>query len=162
MSNELIRTEGTEVLQKYTADLDLLPCHWGLLILIPTGVYWTRQVGGHSCSHLTAEGTWIPYRPAAYLELTALLYDIHPGDQLDIDGPHYDVALANEVQRLLDADAEYMRLVVQPHQESCEAWLRVLIERASPGLEDVMDQIRGHAFRSFEGCEAILTWPNSD
>lgn len=115
----------------------------GLILEIPTGVYYTNQTGGHACNHPQVEGVYMPF--PVPIELRTRMINVgslesgisqEEADELDSLLLAYHTELKVDRERLLQVQ---------------EAWLPV--------------QIRNDRNGYWEGCKNLLgtlTWGNSD
>jgi hypothetical protein len=127
----------------------------GLVVFLPTRVFYTRQVGGISCAHPEAQGVYVLLRDHAR-ELEA--YFIGPKwGGLCTGG--IDDETADFIDAFLDSTGlpglRFIRVDRTRLQDSREAWVYV----------DVDEQFSGAKCAPIENLGAakgILTWPNSD
>lgn len=115
----------------------------GMIVLLPTGVFFSSQTGGVYCDHPKAEGVFVPLNFGPRDPGGDALLDLWPTE--------YDTELVEgwlERWNLLES--------LQPDSEAtylAEAWIPVRI----------LDQVKWPSpFSPFAGCRAILVYPNSD
>ena len=128
----------------------------GLIILRPSGVLWTNQVGGTGCEHPYVEGIYVPLGGGDSTEQCLL------GAW---DAPWHNCGIGNMPQQWVPRSQEWLdtifdgvlRLEAGQWKHSGEAWLYV---RVAPVVNDRLDlrPIRD----AFAGATAVLTWENSD
>ena len=131
---------------------------WGLeqtalILLEPSGITFTNQVGGTGCEHPTAEGILVPVghdhpveRPE--LGLTERLWDMDWGSYGGITSDFED-----EIEEVLSSNSHTAHIRVDRNRlrDHREAWIHVVV-----GASDPQDPTQTH------GRPGILTWPNSD
>ncbi len=115
----------------------------GMVVLLPTGVFFSSQAGGVYCDHPKAEGVFVPLNFGPRDPGEDALLDLWPAE--------YD---AEQVEDWLQRWGLLEFLQPDPGATYlAEAWIPV--------------RIREHAkehplFTPFAGCRAILIYPNSD
>jgi len=129
----------------------------GLIVLHPSGVYYSNQTGGHACLHPLAEGIFVPIRDDT-LDLEKELKDYFVGPKwkgwcsegIDEETATFvdDVLAKSHLTR--DVTVNRNRII-----DSHEAW--VYVDYRNPKTADWNSEITG-----FGQCQAVLTWENSD
>jgi hypothetical protein len=120
----------------------------GLIILFPSGVIYTNQVGGYACLHPEIEGIFLPLSIGHKKVLFAL--------QQHFNGSwnHIEKSDAEIVDKLLHNDEfRFIKVDRTKLEESFEAWIYVEIEK----LSETLPLLKG-----FGKAKGILTWQNSD
>jgi hypothetical protein len=138
----------------------------GLIILAPTGVRYSNQVGGHSCLQPAVEGLFVPLRndlglaPVTLLgpepELTAYFTGSKHGGSGATSG--LDRSDADVITRILANHRldTVLQVAIDRLADSCEAWVHVRV------LADDLEP--SPVFSGFGPYPraGILTWGNSD
>jgi hypothetical protein len=120
----------------------------GLIILFPSGVVYTNQVGGLGCLHPQAEGVFVPLSIRHKKVLFALQQNFNG------DWHHIKETDAQIVDKLLRSDGfEFIKVDRTKLEESFEAWIYVDVEK----LSEPVPLLNG-----FGKVKGILTWENSD
>jgi len=118
----------------------------GLILKVPSGIFYTNQAGGYACEHPEIEGVFfpLPVKPGK-AELSALTR------HFEGTWNHITESDADLVDRVLRKNGhEKIRVDRTKVDQSFEAWVHVQVEG---GLDDLI---------GFDTCEAVLIWPNSD
>jgi hypothetical protein len=133
---------------------------FGLIVPHPSGVYYSNQTGGFSCSQPALEGIYLPLDADVKPEFKAEL------DQHFFFGPKYrghcyngiDEETASFLDKLFTTEPATNDLQIQVDrsklQHSMEAWIHVLFKNNDehlftfPGNDQVLN--------------GVVTWPNSD
>ena len=129
----------------------------GIVVLYPSGVYYSNQTGGHACLHPLVEGVFIPIR-ADELDLEKELAEHFTGskwqgwccDGIDEETAIFIDGLLAQCHLTRGTRVDRNRL-----RDSHEAW--VYVEYRNPAEADWRSEISGFGAR-----EAVLTWENSD
>ncbi len=134
---------------------------WGLgiILLYPSRVLYTNQVGGHNCLQLTAQGVYVPmFDEIKGLEQEKKLYKHFTGSKwVGGCGNGIDEETANFIDSILSESyyTKYLTVDRTKLDDCVEAWIHVNIDTDLMGLTSP-------AIRNFDSLEAILTWANSD
>jgi len=129
----------------------------GLIILRPSGVYYSNQTGGYACKHPLAEGVFFPV-PAGETGLEQKLSEYFTGPKWSgwcCDG--IDEETATVVDGLL-ADCEATKGIKVDRSrwsDSHEAWVYV-------DFANLPETEWGTEISGFGASKAVLTWENSD
>lgn len=134
---------------------------WGLgiIILHPSGVLYSNQVGGYSCMQPEVEGVYIPlFDEVRGSGQENKLYKYFTGSKWgDYCANGIDVETADFIDSIL-AESYYTKYLTVNRDmlTTCyEAWIYVAIS-----LEQKLED--SPLFWNFRGKQAILTWSNSD
>lgn len=120
----------------------------GLIILFPSGVIYTNQVGGLGCLHPEFEGIFVPLSAGNRKIIFAL------GNHFRGSWTHLEEKDAKVVDRLLRNDRYgYLKVDRENLEKSFEAWIYVEVTE----LNDSLPLIKG-----FGKTKGVLTWANSD
>lgn len=127
----------------------------GAAVIVPasTGVSYTNQVNGTACFQPHMEGVLIPleidHQPASYEESL----EHHLCSLFRRDYGEFDVNKALQLQAVLSAyrETEGVEVDIQRVGDSHESWVHVILHDAGFAC-----------YSGFDGCRAVLTWPNSD
>jgi hypothetical protein len=123
----------------------------GLIVNFPSGVIYTNQVAGYACLHPKAEGVFVPLPVDAGRSGIYSLQQHFRGGWRPIG-----VSDADIVDGILKRNGySYLEVNRSKLGESYEAWINVLIGRASEGGWPSPAE-------GFEGRTGVLTWQNSD
>ena len=120
----------------------------GLIVIFPSGVIYTNQVGGFGCLHPEVEGVFVPLSVGNRKVLFAL--------QQHFKGNwnHIEETDAQVVDKLLRSDGfEFIKVDKIKLEESFEAWIYVDIEEISKTFP---------LLNGFGKSKGILTWANND
>jgi hypothetical protein len=155
----------------------------GLIVLFPSGVLYSNQVGGYSCRQPEAEGVYLPIVDEV-VNQEAPLHKYFTGPKLfgacanGIDNEDADV-----IDEILHSQSltAFISVDRSKLKESCEAWVYVKIANQLPerpvsyssgvgktasGLTITDDEypsgIYMYSLYGFGECTGILTWNNSD
>ncbi len=158
----------------------------GLVILFPSGVVYSNQVGGHACLTPTIEGVYVP-----------LVDEVQDHEKTLIEfftGPYWngwccdgiDEPTADFIDGVLSRSlsTRFLRVDRTRLQDSCEAWVYVELSEQPPECFSFIDgkQARTISGKSvnltddkdlpvppehnlvygFGKCGGVLTWTNSD
>jgi hypothetical protein len=129
----------------------------GLIILRPSGVYYSNQTGGYACLHPTVEGVFVPIR-VDELDLERELSEYFTGAKWQgwcCRGIDEETAIV--IDGLL-AQCDFTRGIRVDRnrlRDSHEAW--VYVDYANLPETEWRTEISG-----FGACKAVLTWENSD
>ena len=120
----------------------------GLIVLFPSGVIFTNQVGGHACLHPEAEGVFVPLSVGHKKILFALQ------QHFNSNWHHIEEIDAQVIDKLLRSDEfEFITVDKTKLEESFEAWIYVDIEEVS----ETFPLLNG-----FGKTKGVLIWQNSD
>jgi hypothetical protein len=131
---------------------------FGLIVLTPSGVYYSNQTGGHACYHPTVEGVFIPLG-AEDVDQEKDLCEYFTGPKwagwccegIDEETAAFiDSILAkSHLTKHITVDRTHLT-------NSHEAWVHVDFRNTQPyGYGGV--EVSG-----FGVCKGVLTWENSD
>ena len=127
----------------------------GLIILYPSGVYYSNQTGGYACLHPSVEGVYVPLENEV-IDQEKMLHDYFVGPKwLGACMRAIDEETANKIDEIL-ALADESKLFKVDHSrfsDSHEAWIYVDVLESA----DETSTLKG-----FGICKGILTWNNSD
>lgn len=133
----------------------------GMIVPMPTGITWSNQTGGVSCSHPSIEGLFVPlenYRtPSRAQDPFYDRWGQKPEDALPL------------IRRLLEASKYLQEIFESPTLEELqqmreltlgaqEAWIPLKVKTGPRGIRS---PIPPHV-QPFMGRVVILTYPNSD
>lgn len=120
----------------------------GLIVLFPSGVIYTNQVGGYACLHPEAEGIFVPLS-VRHKKISFALQQHFKGDW-----SHLKESDADVVDKLLRSDNfDFIGVDRTKLEESFEAWVYVDIAETSEMLP---------ILNGFGRTKGVLTWENSD
>jgi len=118
----------------------------GLILKVPSGVFYTNQSGGYACEHPEIEGVFypLPVKPGN-AELSALTQHFNGtwGHINETDVEFIDRMLRSNGHSALSVDQTKV-------DQSYDAWVHIKVKA---GCEDLC---------GFGNCEGVLIWPNSD
>jgi hypothetical protein len=127
----------------------------GIIILYPSGVRYSNQVGGYATIFPEVEGVYVP--------LVDSMVDQEELLRAHFTGPKWsgqcyngiDGEDADEIDRILGLPFQTRIMKVERSRlaDSCEAWVYVEIA-AQPD--------EAYPFFGFGQCAGVLTWNNSD
>lgn len=123
----------------------------GLIILAPTKVFYSNQVGGLSNNHPSVEGFFVPlgYRDE---NLSKLMEFFAGGKWCGWCESGIDEETAQFVDDFFGTHLFHVDRAAL--SSSCEAWIQVVVHNESPSdLSLLYPEFKGHA---------VLTWRNSD
>lgn len=128
----------------------------GLILLHKSGIFYTNQTGGHSCSHPEAEGIFIPLVDEMVNQQDLLFQHFTGPKWAGWCNDGIDVESAVVIDQILDKSSHTKFLKVDHGRlaDSHEAWVYVTIE--SPPDPDALP------WKGFASMKGILTWENSD
>ena len=129
----------------------------GLVVLRPSGVYYSNQSGGYACLHPLAEGVFVPIRDDA-LDIEKELEDYFTGPKwngwccegIDEETATFIDGVLTKCPLTMEIKVDRTRLT-----DSHEAW--VYVDYGNPQEANWSSEISG-----FGPCKAVLTWENSD
>lgn len=130
----------------------------GLIILQPSGAFYTLETGGYACYHALAEGVFVPLRPETDDDQEGLL-------SAHFNGPKWegwcsegiDEDTADHVNYILSLSPStwYLKVDRMRLDDSREAWIYVNVHE--PTVDPDIARISG-----FGKCKGVLVWGNSD
>lgn len=130
----------------------------GLIVLQPSGVFYTHETGGYACYHDKAEGVFAPIHQDNEDNQESMLIDYFTGpkwngwcsDSIDEETAGYvDYVLS------LSPSTSYLKVDRTRLGNSREAWIHVDV--VEPTEDPELSPIHG-----FGECKGILVWSNSD
>lgn len=160
----------------------------GLIILMPSGVNYTNQVGGHCCLQPQAEGVFIPLLNEV-VNQEEMLYNYFVGSKWHgWCSDNIDDETADFIDNVLSLSTctKILKVDRTKYSESCEAWIYVDIENQPDeplscywGSDDIGYTVSGKKVHKsdynnllmspemftlygFGKSKGILTWANSD
>jgi hypothetical protein len=136
---------------KRLIDLDALR-EIGLIILHPSGVLYTNQVGGHGCFHPEAEGVFFPLPVSPYGRELGALSEHFKGSWEALN--EFEADMVDSVLRKSSVDLSWISVDRSRLKDSFEAWVYVNL---SPRKTGMRERLQG-----FDDSRGVLTWPNSD
>jgi hypothetical protein len=131
----------------------------GLILEHPSGITYLNQAGGTYCLQLTCEGIFLPWFNDVELGTNLLLsrQDALYGVGWEMAGYGMSTAQADAVDGILRGTASFQGIRVDRARlaESCEAWVRVVIEPPH--------QLGGELYGIDPfPARGVLVWTNSD
>lgn len=136
---------------KRVVDLDLFD-GLGLIVLCPSGVFYTNQVGGHGCFHPEVEGVFVPLRTDINrYELNTLEQQFHGSWEAinEAEADLVDTVLRRSSQNLGWISVDRICL-----KDSFEAWIYVKLNHNHATTHK--------SLIGFNDARGVLTWQNSD
>lgn len=122
---------------------------FGLIIIKPTGVLYTNQVGGTACLHPVVEGVYVPFDND--------MINLQEFDCFNGYGVLQEEQL-NHIEKIITSNKQLSFLSVNRKLKSYEAWVNVIVKE--PTWPRNMPELS--ILAGFGDCQGILTWPNSD
>jgi Family of unknown function (DUF6210) len=129
----------------------------GLIILQPSGVFYTHETGGYACRHSQEQGVFVPIHRGPDDDQESLLIDYFTGPKW---GGWCDEGIDEEtakyVDHVLSLGPETDCLTVDRTRlaDSMEAWIYVDVHEPA---EDPVARFYG-----FGECKGVFIWGNSD
>jgi hypothetical protein len=124
----------------------------GLIMLDPSGVYYTSQVGGYACLHPEAEGVFFPLpTDLNRYELNTLRQHFNGSWEALND---YEADLVDTVLRRSSRNLNWISVDRSRLKDSFEAWVYVKLNPKKTKMDDLV--------KGFDDSFGILVWPNSD
>jgi hypothetical protein len=124
----------------------------GLIVLHPSGVFYTNQVGGHGCFHPEVEGIFIPLQTDINRYELNTLEQHFKGSWAALN--EFEANLVDTVMQRSSRDLNWISVDRSRLKDSFEAWVYV---KLNPKKTKVHDIVSG-----FDDSFGVLTWPNSD
>ena len=124
----------------------------GLIILHPSGVLYTNQVGGHGCFHPEVEGVFLPLKTCENRTELKSLEEHFKGSWDSLN--EFEANLVDTVLQKSGQDLSWISVDRSRLKDSFEAWVYV---KLNPKKTHAHESLTG-----FDGSLGILTWPNSD
>ena len=135
----------------------VLPQFMGLIILQPSGAFYTHETGGYACFHESAEGVFVPLYEGTEENQEGLLIAHFTGPKWEgwcDDGIDEPTAEYIDYVFSLSPTTNNLRVDRVRLDDCKEAWIYVTIRE--PG-EDSASPISG-----FGDCKGVFVWGNSD
>lgn len=129
----------------------------GLIILQPSGAFYTHETGGYACFHESAEGVFVPLHEETEENQEGLLIAHFTGPKWEgwcDDGIDEQTAEYIDHVFSLSPATDYLRVDRVRLDDSKEAWIYVRIRE--PG-ENSASPISG-----FGDSKGVFVWGNSD
>jgi hypothetical protein len=125
-----------------------------LIISEPSGVFYSNQVGGHSCQHPEEEGVLVFVGDAfnsLYDEISSYPYNVWEFQKKDAD----------YLDQLFKRKLKFVKVDRTRLKDSMEAWIHVVFEHGlpKPNKQSLRNNIY---FSGFDSKRGVLTWDNSD
>lgn len=130
----------------------------GLIILQPSGAFYTLETGGYACYHALAEGVFVPLHRETDDDQEMLLTAHFTGPKWEgwcDEGIDEDTAEYVNYVLSLSPSTSYLKVDRTRLDDSREAWIFVNVSEPT-GDPDVA-RISG-----FGQCKGVLVWGNSD
>jgi hypothetical protein len=124
----------------------------GLIVLHPSGVLYTNQVGGHGCFHPEVEGVFFP------LQTDINRYELNTLEQ-HFKGSwdalnDFEADLVDTVMRRSSRNLSWISVDRSRLKDSFEAWVYVKLDPKRTKMDELLV--------GFDDAFGVLTWPNSD
>lgn len=129
----------------------------GLILLWPSGVFYSNQTGGYACLQPRIEGIFVPLHDEL-VDQEQMLYDYFTGPKWRgacING--IDEETASHIDHVLNLSfhTSFLRMDRERLNESHEAWVYV-------DVLNVAEHVDSRPVVGFSTRKGILTWSNSD
>lgn len=128
----------------------------GLVILRPTGIFYTHQTGGYTCYLSEEEGVYVPVQ-RQFTDQESLLFNFFTGPKWNgWCGDGIDEATAEYVDYVLSTSFQtrYLRVDRTRLDDCKEAW--VYVDVSEPDEPDLAP------ISGFGNCKGVFLWTNSD
>lgn len=129
----------------------------GLIILRPSGVYYSNQTGGYACQHPLEEGVFVPIH-SCELDFGKALSEYFTGSKWNgwcCDGIDEETAAFMDSLLKKSGLSNEIKVDRTRLKDSREAWVYVNVN--TPAKTNWLSAISGLGL-----CSAVLTWENSD
>lgn len=129
----------------------------GLIILQPSGAFYTLETGGYACYHAHAEGVFVPLQREIDEDQEMLLRAHFTGPKWEgwcSEGIDEDTAEYVNYVLSLSPSTSYLKVDRTRLDDSREAWIYVNV---SEPTGDALPRISG-----FGKCKGVFVWGNSD
>lgn len=129
----------------------------GVIILQPSGAFYTHETGGYACYPELAEGVYVPLHEETEENQAGLLSAHFTGPKWDSwCDSGIDEATAEYVDYVfsLSPVTEYLKVDRGRLDDCKEAWIYVVVHEPDPD--------RGAPISGFGECKGVFVWGNSD
>ena len=133
------------------------PQFLGLIILQPSGAFYTHETGGYACFHESAEGVFVPLHEETEESQEGLLIAHFTGPKWNGTCDNgIDEQTAEYIDHVfsLSPATDYLRVDRVRLDDCKEAWIYVRVREPS---EEFYRPISG-----FGDCKGVFVWGNSD